>query len=177
MGEQGLEPLLHELATVDVPPAAPAPPQAWRTFEHVPRFHNNYVGMRNRFAILTEAYAYATFKDRILATNYIIEEAMNYASVNAAKIKKACADADKEAVVATPLAAAEIYLHGAHVTHFQPTGQKSVLFMSGASKFEPGKAIRGGGAEAELKFSGSAVLVIGPHAEDGWPRAAPNAAS
>ena len=85
-------------------PAAPAPPQAWRTFEHVPRFHNNYVGMRNRFAILTEAYAYATFKDRILATNYIIEEAMNYASANAAKLKKACADADKEAVVATPLA-------------------------------------------------------------------------
>ena len=85
-------------------PAAPAPPQAWRTFEHVPRFHNNYVGMRNRFAILTEAYAYATFKDRIIATNYIIEEAMNYASANAAKLKKAVADADKEAVVATPLA-------------------------------------------------------------------------
>jgi glucose-6-phosphate 1-epimerase len=39
---------------------------------------------------------------------------------------------------------AEIYLHGAHVTHFQPRGQKPVLFMSGKSWFEPGKPIRGG---------------------------------
>lgn len=47
-------------------------------------------------------------------------------------------------VVATPVASAEVYLHGAHVTHFQPAGQQPVLFMSAASKFEAGKAIRGG---------------------------------
>lgn len=82
-------------------PAAPAPPPVWATFEHVPRFHNNYVGMRNRFALLSEAYAYATFKDRILATNYFMEAALNYANANAAKLKKACADADKEAIVGT----------------------------------------------------------------------------
>ncbi len=85
-------------------PAPPAPPQAWRTFEHVPRFHNNYVGLRNRFALLSEAYAYATFKDRILATNYFMEEALNYASANAAKLKKACASADMEMVMGKALA-------------------------------------------------------------------------
>src|SRR5580693_2540132 len=47
-------------------------------------------------------------------------------------------------VIRTPQADAEIYLHGAHVTHFQPRGQKPVLFMSGKSWFEPGKPIRGG---------------------------------
>src|SRR5579862_1756658 len=47
-------------------------------------------------------------------------------------------------VVETPQADAEIYLHGAHVTHFQPRGQKLVLFMSEKSSFEPGKPIRGG---------------------------------
>jgi D-hexose-6-phosphate mutarotase len=47
-------------------------------------------------------------------------------------------------LVETDLAEAEIYLHGAHVTRFQPRGQKPVLFMSGKSLFEPGKAIRGG---------------------------------
>jgi len=47
-------------------------------------------------------------------------------------------------MVNTPLAEAEIYLHGAHVTHFQPRGQKPVLFMSGKSLFEAGKPIRGG---------------------------------
>jgi len=47
-------------------------------------------------------------------------------------------------LVETALVEAEIYLHGAHVTRFQPSGQKPVLFMSEKSLFEAGKAIRGG---------------------------------
>jgi glucose-6-phosphate 1-epimerase len=47
-------------------------------------------------------------------------------------------------VIGAAQADAEIYLHGAHVTHFQPRGQKPVLFMSAKSSFEPGKPIRGG---------------------------------
>lgn len=39
---------------------------------------------------------------------------------------------------------AEIYLHGAHVTGFQKSGDEPLLFMSAASRFEAGKAIRGG---------------------------------
>jgi len=46
--------------------------------------------------------------------------------------------------VASELATAEIYLHGAHLTHFQPQGAKPVLFMSSESLFEPAKPIRGG---------------------------------
>jgi len=80
-------------------PAVPAGPREWRTFEHVPRFHNNYVGLRNRFALLSEAYAYATFEDRIRATNYFMEEALNFAHQNAARLKKAVADADHERIV------------------------------------------------------------------------------
>ena len=60
----------------------------WATFEHVPRFHNNYVGLRNRFALLSEAYAYATFEDRIKATNYFLEEALTFAHQNAARLKR-----------------------------------------------------------------------------------------
>lgn len=82
------------------PPAPPQPtgPPEWRTFEHVPRFHNNYVGMRNRFALLSEAYAYATFEDRIKVTNYFMEEALTFAHQNAARLKKAVADADREKI-------------------------------------------------------------------------------
>jgi glucose-6-phosphate 1-epimerase len=47
-------------------------------------------------------------------------------------------------VITTPLANGEIYLNGAHVTHYQPAGQSPVLFLSGKSRFEPGKPIRGG---------------------------------
>ena len=46
--------------------------------------------------------------------------------------------------VTSPAGEAEVYLHGAHVTHFQPRGHRPVLFMSGQSHFDPAKAIRGG---------------------------------
>ena len=39
-----------------------------------PRFNDNYIGLRNRFALLSEAYAYLTFEDRILATNRFMDE-------------------------------------------------------------------------------------------------------
>ncbi len=48
------------------------------------------------------------------------------------------------AIVSGPQAEAEIYLHGAHVTHYQPRGGRPVLFMSAHSWFEPGKSVRGG---------------------------------
>jgi len=41
-------------------------------------------------------------------------------------------------------AEAHLYLHGAHVLHYQPAGQQPVLWQSEASWFEPGKPIRGG---------------------------------
>lgn len=46
--------------------------------------------------------------------------------------------------VKSELATAEIYLHGAHLTHFQPQGAKPVLFMSSESLFDAVKPIRGG---------------------------------
>lgn len=49
-----------------------------------------------------------------------------------------------KAVVATPVASGEVYLHGAHVTSWQPAGHEPVLWMSRSSLFQPGKPIRGG---------------------------------
>ncbi len=88
------------------PPADPAPagPRAWGTFEHVPRFHNNYVGLRNRFALLSEAYSYATFEDRIKATNYFMEEALAFAHQHAGTLKDAVLSADREVIVGQELA-------------------------------------------------------------------------
>ena len=48
------------------------------------------------------------------------------------------------AQVTLPSAAATVYLHGAHLTHWQPTGQPAALFLSPASDFASGKPIRGG---------------------------------
>ncbi len=46
--------------------------------------------------------------------------------------------------IQTARAQAAIYLHGAHVTHFQPVDSAPILFLSESSAFAPGKAIRGG---------------------------------
>ncbi|HEY2329789.1 MAG TPA: D-hexose-6-phosphate mutarotase [Verrucomicrobiae bacterium] len=46
--------------------------------------------------------------------------------------------------ITTPWSTAEIYLHGAHVTHFQKNGEPPLIFMSAKSYFAPGTAIRGG---------------------------------
>jgi glucose-6-phosphate 1-epimerase len=49
-----------------------------------------------------------------------------------------------KAIIRTRRAAAEIYLHGAHVTAYQPFGHQPVLFLSRQSWFEAGKPVRGG---------------------------------
>ena len=63
-----------------------------------------------------------------------------------------------KAVIATPVASGEIYLHGAHVTSWQPAGHAPVLWMSRSSLFQPGKPIRGG---VPICFPW-----FGPHASD-----------
>ena len=47
-------------------------------------------------------------------------------------------------IVATPAVAGEIYLHGAHVTGWEPRGAGPVFFVSGKALWENGRAIRGG---------------------------------
>jgi glucose-6-phosphate 1-epimerase len=49
-----------------------------------------------------------------------------------------------KAVITAQAATAEIYLHGAHLTHFQKSGGPPLLFLSGKSHFAPDKPIRGG---------------------------------
>jgi glucose-6-phosphate 1-epimerase len=48
------------------------------------------------------------------------------------------------AEITTPHAHATVYIQGAHLTHWQPTGQKPVIFLSRKTDLAPGKAIRGG---------------------------------
>jgi len=47
-------------------------------------------------------------------------------------------------VIDTAFSDAEIYLHGAHITHFQKKGEEPILFISAASDFALEKSIRGG---------------------------------
>ena len=46
--------------------------------------------------------------------------------------------------ITAPYASGEMYLHGAHVTAWRPTGGQEALFLSPRSLYHDGKAIRGG---------------------------------
>jgi glucose-6-phosphate 1-epimerase len=46
--------------------------------------------------------------------------------------------------ITTPQAEGEIYLHGAQITSWRPKGSEDVIFVSEDSRWEDGRAIRGG---------------------------------
>jgi hypothetical protein len=89
--------------TAAAPQAAPAGERIWATFDNRPRFNNNYIGLRNRVAILSEAYSYATFADRITATNRFLDENLAYAAAHADAIRRLTTEIDKKPIVGTSL--------------------------------------------------------------------------
>ncbi len=70
----------------------------WYTFDHRPRFNNNYLGLRNRIAILSEAYAYDTFRDRVMGTLWFVEEILQFAQENTDRIQDIVEAADASVV-------------------------------------------------------------------------------
>ena len=68
----------------------------WRTFDHRPRFGNNYAGLRNRIAILSEAYSYLDFKGRVDVTEDFVAEIWKSAAANAKQILQLTAQADRQ---------------------------------------------------------------------------------
>lgn len=78
--------------------------RGWYTFDHRPRFNNNYLGLRNRIGVLSEAYSYATFEDRITATRHFVDETLRFAFENATEIRELTTAADAESIVGTPMA-------------------------------------------------------------------------
>jgi hypothetical protein len=82
--------------TAHVDPANPGD-TVWRTFDHRPRFGNNYVGLRNRVAILSEAYSYLDFRGRVRVTEVFVEEALRAVAANALRITALTTQLDGEA--------------------------------------------------------------------------------
>lgn len=72
-------------------------PKAWVTFDHRPRFGNNYVGLRNRLAILSEAYSYLDFRSRVDVTDKFVRAVLQYVADHAADVVRLVRDADRTA--------------------------------------------------------------------------------
>jgi hypothetical protein len=65
----------------------------WETVPAVPRFGTHYVGLRNRLAILSESYSYASFRDRVLASKAFVEGIGDYTARHAGRIRTLLAEA------------------------------------------------------------------------------------
>ncbi|HEY2804447.1 MAG TPA: hypothetical protein VGI92_01175, partial [Gemmatimonadales bacterium] len=78
--------------------------RGWYSFDHRPRFSENYWGLRNRIGILSEAYSYATFEDRIKATKRFVEECVAYAVGHASLIRRITQAADAHSLAGESLA-------------------------------------------------------------------------
>lgn len=77
--------------------------RGWYTFDHRPRFNNNYLGLRNRVAILSEAYSYATFEQRVLATLHFVQRTLDRATEDADAVRELVARVDARSLVGTRL--------------------------------------------------------------------------
>ncbi|MEZ6194707.1 MAG: M14 family metallopeptidase [Planctomycetota bacterium] len=85
----------HLFRTFDYGNFEPVPTETgWRTFDHRPRFATNYFGLRNRLAVLSEAYSYASFETRVRATRAFVLENLRLAHRHAERIGALCAAAD-----------------------------------------------------------------------------------
>jgi len=72
----------------------------WTSFPAVPRFGTTYIGLRNRLSILTEAYSYAPFKDRVLVTRDFCRTSLQYVADHRDEVKKLLDDARTRSRVA-----------------------------------------------------------------------------
>jgi hypothetical protein len=76
----------------------------WYTFDHRPRFSTNYVGLRNRLAILSEAYSYLDFQGRVKATGAFVDAILDFAHAHASEIRAEVRRADAVDVAGDSLA-------------------------------------------------------------------------
>jgi hypothetical protein len=70
----------------------------WRTFDHRPMFGNNYVGLRNRLTILSEAYSYLSFPRRVAVTESFVEEILRYVDREGSTIVELIRRVDQDAI-------------------------------------------------------------------------------
>jgi hypothetical protein len=80
------------------PKAGESDTRRWSAFDHRPRIGQNYVGLRNRVTVLSEAYSYLDFKRRIDVTEAFVEEILRDVESNAATLMALTRDLDRDFV-------------------------------------------------------------------------------
>ncbi len=70
------------------------PEKGWSNDAFLPRYGNNYTGLRNRFTVLDENYSYDDFKTRVLACYGFIKSILQYTHQHIKEMEKMVKAAD-----------------------------------------------------------------------------------
>jgi hypothetical protein len=95
---------MSKLTEANDPPFISSP-KSWETFDWRPRFLTNYPSLRGRLSILSEAYVYRTFQERVLETKSFVLECLKVIRQRASFIRTITAQAEKEHPTLLPLSA------------------------------------------------------------------------
>src|SRR2546422_5178285 len=74
----------------------PQAPQSWDSYAPYGWYGTNYVGLRGRMAILSEAYSHADFKTRVQVTHDFLVEILNYVARHGDEIRRLERAADRQ---------------------------------------------------------------------------------
>src|SRR5262249_47619354 len=69
-----------------------------------PRYGTQYVGLRNRIAVLCESYVYAPYRDRVLATRDFVRSCLEFAAENKDAVRKVLTEAGGTPKAKAPVA-------------------------------------------------------------------------
>jgi zinc carboxypeptidase len=75
-------------------------PLVWRTYDPRPRFGTNYVGLRNRVAILSEAYSYLSFHRRVAVAEALVDGIIREVARRRVRVRRVIAEVDADTVAA-----------------------------------------------------------------------------
>ncbi|MBS0196668.1 MAG: M14 family metallopeptidase [Planctomycetes bacterium] len=79
-------------------PETPRSHTRWETFPAEGRYGTTYVGLRNRMSVLTESYSYASYKDRVIATNEFVKAVLDVATGDKDQIREILRVADEQTI-------------------------------------------------------------------------------
>ncbi|HRI44935.1 MAG TPA: M14 family zinc carboxypeptidase [Fimbriimonadaceae bacterium] len=70
----------------------------WETFGHEGRYVSNYVGLRNRIGILSEAVSFLPFRDRVVSTERFVDLCLSRLALDARRVLDLSREADRRMV-------------------------------------------------------------------------------
>ena len=111
----------------------------WYTYDHRPRFGTNYYGLRNRVAVLSEAYSHDPFERRVKSTYAFTRELLSLVAERAKELKERTARTP-DMTVPRGLVATAVPIRAGFPEHSpsQPVTYEILVRTGDSSRTQPG---------------------------------------